>query len=206
MNKRVRTGLSMFLMCSLIIGTSVGTQADTYKFEGKIIEKSNISVKDMDSDYNKFLKIVEKNDVKIKKNKLEKEARVLKQKKEAFEARKNKIQKQNALSKGRDVEKIEFTLTFYTDAEEENSSAGGVNCKGKTLEEGMVASNVWKLGTRIKLEGYGEVYVADRGGSHFDNRRRLDVFVAKLSDENNSEYYRRVSNMGKPKVKGYIIN
>ena len=102
-----------------------------------------------------------------------------------------------------EVEEIDFIISFYTNTKDEN---GGytVTCTGQPLRYGIVASNVYPLGTKIYLEGYGLFTVADRGGSHFDNYNRLDVLIPKEGDENVNQYRKRVNNMGKPHVKGYV--
>ena len=113
-------------------------------------------------------------------------------------ARQDEIKRQEA------DETIEFILTFYTSLDCENGY-GAITCTGKKLVDGMVANNVYKLGTTIKLDGYGEVVVSDKGGKNFNVSNRLDVYIPKNSDENNSEYFRRVNKMGKVTVKGRII-
>ena len=97
----------------------------------------------------------------------------------------------------------DFVLTFYTSLPEEN---GGytVTCQGKKLKNGMVASNVYPLGTKIRING--KIFtVSDRGGKNFNHSNRLDVLVEKNSGESNSEYLKRVNNLGKVKVTGYIL-
>lgn len=100
------------------------------------------------------------------------------------------------------VKEVDFILSFYTNTKDEN---GGytVTCTGQPLQYGMVASNVYPLGTKIYLEGYGLFTVADTGGDHFNNYNRLDVLIPpKYEGEPN--YKQRVNNMGKPHVKGYV--
>lgn len=102
--------------------------------------------------------------------------------------------------------KREFILTYYTSLNSENGY-GAITCTGERLRDGIVANNVYELGTRIQLEGYGEVVVADRGSNkHFDTEERLDVYIARENDESNYEYSKRVNNMGKVKITGYILN
>jgi 3D (Asp-Asp-Asp) domain-containing protein len=67
-----------------------------------------------------------------------------------------------------------------------------------------VASNYYPLGTKIFLEGIGEVTVRDRGGPNFNSPKRLDVLVQRKSGESNSAYTKRVWAMGRQKVKGYL--
>ena len=102
------------------------------------------------------------------------------------------------------IEWIEFELTFYTSLPSEN---GGytVTCLGEELQYGMVANNVLDLGTEIYLDGWGTFTNSDRGGSNFNTVNRLDVLIERNYGENDSEYSRRVNNMGKVKVMGYII-
>ena len=99
---------------------------------------------------------------------------------------------------------IEFILTFYTSLDCENGY-GAITCTGKKLVDGMVASNVYKLGTTIKLKGWGEVTVSDTGGENFNVSNRLDVFIPRDGDESDYNYKRRVNKMGKVTVKGRII-
>ena len=97
----------------------------------------------------------------------------------------------------------EFILTFYTTLPQEN---GGytVTCEGKELKNGMVASNVYPLGTKIKING--KIFtVSDRGGKNFNHSNRLDVLVERNSGESDSEYLKRVNNLGKIKVTGYVL-
>lgn len=115
-----------------------------------------------------------------------------------------KQQDQHSLSRG-GIEEETFILTFYTSLDSENSSAGAVTCTGSKLRAGMVANNVLKLNTKIYLEGYGNVVVADTGGVNFNTRNRLDVFIPRKNGENDYQYKKRVLSMGKIKVKGYII-
>ena len=113
--------------------------------------------------------------------------------------------RQDEIKRQEEAETIEFVLTFYTSLNCENGY-GAITCTGKPLIDGMVANNVYSIGTTIKLDGYGEVTVADRGSNkYFNNETRLDVYIPKNSDENNSEYLRRVNKMGKVTVKGRIV-
>lgn len=101
-----------------------------------------------------------------------------------------------------EVREVDFIISFYSSDPSEN---GGytVTCAGQPLRYGIVASNVYPLGTKIYLEGYGLFTVADRGGDHFNNYNRLDVLIPpKYEGEPN--YKQRVDNMGKPHVKGYV--
>lgn len=102
------------------------------------------------------------------------------------------------------IEWIEFELTFYTSLPSEN---GGytVTCLGEELKYGMVANNILDLGTEIYLEGWGTFTNSDKGGSNFDVIHRLDVLIERNYGESDSDYLKRVNNMGRVKVMGYIV-
>lgn len=97
-----------------------------------------------------------------------------------------------------------FYLSFYTNLPSEN---GGwtVTATGDTLKYGMVANNVYPFYTKIYLEGYGTMRVMDRGGSDFNSRSRLDVFIPRRSGESSSAYLRRVNNMGRRTARGRVL-
>lgn len=127
--------------------------------------------------------------------------------KDTFVLKESIEEQHNTLSRGARIsqyEYAEFTLTYYTNLPSEN---GGYTktCEGKPLEYLMVASNYYPLGTKIYLEGVGTVVVSDRGGKHFNNSNRLDVFIPRNSGESSRQYLKRVNNMGKKTVRGYIL-
>jgi 3D (Asp-Asp-Asp) domain-containing protein len=129
--------------------------------------------------------------------------------KDKIEFEQKKIEKQIEEQKKNESKWQEFELTFYTSLSEENSGNGtkSVTCTGGKLYDGVVASNYYKLNTKIKLQGWGEVVVADRGSDkYFNNDYRLDVYIPRNSNESDSHYHARVEKMGKIKVKGRIIN
>ncbi|MBY6838651.1 hypothetical protein [Clostridium botulinum] len=100
----------------------------------------------------------------------------------------------------------EFELTFYTSLNCENSIHGAVNCHGQKLSRGTVANNSIPQFTQIYLEGYGEVTVSDKGSfKFFNNSYHLDVFIERELNESDKNYFNRVNNMGRQKVKGRII-
>lgn len=99
--------------------------------------------------------------------------------------------------------KQEFIVTYYTDLNSENGY-GAVNCLGEKLEHTMIASNYYKLGTKIKIDGV-TYEVRDRGSSRFNNPKRLDMFIPRNKGESNSEYYKRVNAMGVKRVEGHIV-
>ena len=63
------------------------------------------------------------------------------------------------LSRRPQVQYQNFILTFYTSLDCENGY-GAITCTGKKLRPGMVANNVLPLGTKIYLEGWGNVVAA----------------------------------------------
>lgn len=121
-----------------------------------------------------------------------------------IEAEKQKKLKEERL-KEQENEWREFELTFYTSLNCENGY-GAKTCNNRPLSRGVVANNHYKQYTKLYLEEYGEVTVADKGSDkHFNNDFRLDVFVPRNNGENDKEYFNRVNNMGRQKVKGKII-
>jgi len=153
-------------------------------------------------------RISERNEViaQLQKEK-EKEHKLHLQKQEkTFVANVINNKEHKSISRGIKVKYIkkEFSLSFYTNLPEENGGYTG-NCHGQPLKHGMVASNVIKQGTKILLPKYGIMTVADRGGKDFNNSNRLDVLIERNEGESNSQYLKRVNNLGRPKVIGYII-
>lgn len=59
-----------------------------------------------------------------------------------------------------------YDITAYT-------ATGHRTASGRWPEPGMVASNRWPMGTRLRIEGLGEFVVQDRVGGGTD----VDVFV-----------------------------
>lgn len=183
--------ISAFALGDCYINNNCISRMDTSKvdFKGEIIHKDIKELK---------VKTIED----IKKEVLEEIKKESKEK-----ARLEELEKINLLKSKEESSKkhIEFTLTFYTSLPEEN---GGhtVTCKGEKLKYGMVASNVYPLGTKINLKGYGIFTISDRGGSNFNSPNRLDVLIERNGGEGDTEYLNRVNNMGKPTVTGYIEN
>ena len=117
----------------------------------------------------------------------------LQKEKEIEEQKKNELQWQ------------EFELTFYSSLNCENGF-GAITSTGNKLFDGVVASNHYKINTKIKLQGWGEVTVLDRGSDkYFNNDYRLDVFIPRESNESDSHYFNRVNKMGRVKIKGCVI-
>jgi 3D (Asp-Asp-Asp) domain-containing protein len=112
--------------------------------------------------------------------------------------------KNNNLSRGGSIREEMFVLTFYTSLNEENGY-GPITCSGNKLRDGIVANNILPQGTKIITKEFGELIVADKGGSNFDVMHRLDVFMPRHKGEDDYQYKKRVNAMGIVKVKGYII-
>ncbi len=104
------------------------------------------------------------------------------------------------------TKEISFKLSFYTTLPEHNGgytkTASGESIAGL---KNVVASNYYPLGTKIYLEGFGTVRVADRGGSDFNSSIRLDVLIQRKNGESNAEYAARVWDMGRQTISGYIV-
>lgn len=104
------------------------------------------------------------------------------------------------------TKEISFKLSFYTTLPEHNGgytkTASGESIVGL---KNVVASNYYPLGTKIYLEGFGTVRVADRGGPDFNSSIRLDVLIQRKSGESNKEYAARVWDMGRQTISGYIV-
>jgi 3D (Asp-Asp-Asp) domain-containing protein len=128
--------------------------------------------------------------------------------KDKIEFEKERLRKQKELEeqKRNEPEWREFELTFYSSLNCENGF-GSITSTGSKLFDGVVASNYYKINTKIKLQGWGEVTVLDRGSNkYFNNDYRLDVYVPREQGESDNHYYSRVNKMGRIKVKGCIIN
>ena len=113
---------------------------------------------------------------------------------------------QNVSTPPETIKTILFKLSFYTTLPSENGgysvTAGGENLIGL---KNAVASNYYPLGTKIYLDGFGTVRVADRGGSNFNSSTRLDVLIQRKEGESNTAYLQRVNNMGIQTIEGYIV-
>lgn len=98
-----------------------------------------------------------------------------------------------------------FELSFYSDLNCENGY-GNLTANGERLSAGMIANNFLPFNTKVYFEGYGTKRVTDRGSNRYFNAvNKADVFVPRQGGESPDEYYRRVNNMGRIHVKGYIL-
>lgn len=103
------------------------------------------------------------------------------------------------------LEPIELQVSYYTDLNCENGF-GSINCKGKRLQDGMIANNIMELGTQIYIPELGLKTVEDRGSKkYFDRIDAIDVFIPRQFGETDRQYYKRVNNLGIHKATGYII-
>lgn len=191
----------MKLMCLTLIPTflNTGTLTTPPSTAMQIIEKQ-VDIK-YEVQVNNLGLIKHPIQVQFEKDKLELE------KKKAEEERLKELElkrKQEDKQKKKEPEWQEFILTFYTSLNSENGY-GAITCTGDKLYDGLVASNYYKLNTKIQLEGWGEVTIGDRGGSNFNNDYRLDVYIEREAGESDREYIKRVNSYGRQKVKGYII-
>lgn len=118
--------------------------------------------------------------------------------------RENNFIKQQQSRGGNLINEIDITLTFYTSLPEENGGFKEINCTGKKLIPGMVANNVFPLGTKIFTNEFGILTVDDRGGNNFNTKHRLDVYIPRDPEENDYDYIKRVNDMGKMTIKGFI--
>ena len=83
---------------------------------------------------------------------------------------------------------------------------GNITATGKTLEDGMIANNFLEFGTKVYIEGLGLKTVEDRGSKKYFNAvNKADVFVPRNHGESDSEYYKRVNNLGRRYINGYIL-
>ena len=147
-----------------------------------------------------------KNNIEIIETPVTEEDEIFKEKELQKNLEKEMQIKRQREEKKKKPEYKEFTLTFYTSLESENSSAGAVTCQNKPLSPGGVANNVIPQNTNLYLEGYGKVVVNDKGSDkYFGVDNRLDVYIPREPGESDRQYSRRVNNYGIQKVQGYII-
>lgn len=98
-----------------------------------------------------------------------------------------------------------FELSFYSDLNIENGY-GNLTANGERLSAGMIANNFLPFNTKVYINGYGTKRVTDRGSKRYFNAvNKADVFIPRNYGESDSAYYKRVNNMGRKHVKGYIL-
>lgn len=206
MNKRI---VSILCCLPLLTGGIIDKPIDISNlhnnFKRLIIQDNTYPLQDDKSRFKRFeVKAKEAKNLRMKQIIKERNEYIKQFKlKEEVEKRKKRQEEISHRGLSGQVKEVEFILSYFTDLPEEN---GGytVTCTGKPLIYGVVASNVYSLGTKVYLKGYGTFTVADRGGNHFNNPNRLDVLIPKNKNESNSHYKRRVNDMGKSIIKGYV--
>lgn len=127
-------------------------------------------------------------------------------------AEEERLRKEKELEEQKKNEPIlqDFVLTYYGLLESECGKTDGITASGKKISRGMIASpSQLKFGTKIIIEG-NEYVVEDRGSSKYikvnnDGSIRLDVYLERLANESDREYYNRIQSKGVRKVKGYIL-
>lgn len=184
--------LMLTLSGTLLFTTSAQSSIMPFQPTTRQLIENKVDKNGMVQDYrlNKFMEQYEKTKVENEQKKAEEEV---------------KKQKQLEEQKKNDIEWKEFELTFYSSLNCENGY-GAITSTGHKLFDGVVASNHYKINTKIKLQGWGEVTVLDRGSDkYFNNDYRLDVYIPREPNESDSHYYSRVNKMGRVKVKGTII-
>jgi 3D (Asp-Asp-Asp) domain-containing protein len=101
---------------------------------------------------------------------------------------------------------IEIEISFYSSLPCENGIYGLKTASGINLNEQTVANNFFPFFTQIYIEGYGLKEVHDTGSpKYFDTKYKFDVYIPKNQNETNSQYYKRVNNMGRKTVQAYLI-
>lgn len=104
------------------------------------------------------------------------------------------------------LQPIMMEISYYSDLAIENSKYGNITATGKTLQNGMIANNHLDFGTNVYIESEGMKVVEDRGNSkYFSTVAACDVFVPRISGENNTEYFNRVNAKGRHYKQAYII-
>ena len=104
------------------------------------------------------------------------------------------------------VTKINAKLSFYTDLDCENyEGCNGITASGVKLYDGVVANNMYKMGTTVYFKGYGEYKILDRGGKGLSTYYNFDMYIPRNYGESDKTYHSRVNNMGIRKTTGYIL-
>lgn len=145
------------------------------------------------------------------KKMIEENRRIAEQERIEKERRERERQQElNKLSKLSGLNVVGFTeytfeVSFYSDLNCENGW-GNITAYGETLSDGMIANNFLPKDTMVYFDGLGTKRVADTGSDKYFNAiNKADVFVPRQSGEDPDEYFRRVNNMGRKHVTGYIL-
>ncbi|WP_024622626.1 3D domain-containing protein, partial [Metaclostridioides mangenotii] len=106
----------------------------------------------------------------------------------------------------KELQAITCNITYYSSLACENGKYGFKTASGTMMNDKTVANNFLSFGTDLYIDGYGHKIVHDRGSSrHFNTVNRFDVYVPRNNGEGDSVYYKRVNNMGRKTVTGYIL-
>ena len=193
--------ISMLCIIPFLIPITYNNTHNYLNFTMAEVDKVNNNLKGIDSTIVKIEKGIIPYKTTYEKNMLnEISNELINQQRER--ARQDEIKRQEEVVEST----MDFILTFYTSLDCENGY-GAITSQGKKLTEGMVANNVFSIGTVIDLGSqWGQVTVSDRGSNKFFNTEsRLDVFIARNGGESDYNYKKRVNKLGKIVVKGRII-
>ena len=101
---------------------------------------------------------------------------------------------------------IEAKISFYSSLPCENGIYGLKTASGVDMQENTVANNFLPFFTNVYIEGYGMKEVHDTGSpKYFNTYDKFDIYVPRNPGENDSDYYKRVNDMGRQVKKAYII-
>lgn len=202
--KKVLTGLMVMMLSVMMVGHYI--QIKKVEKEERIHKK----IVEMRLDINSI-----KEDIKAEKDKIERENKLNEEYRQYLvdgwntpewkEITKVRAIKQQYGLQYRGYQKITFELSFYSDLNCENGY-GNLTASGKRLQAGMIANNFLPFGTKIYLDGHGMKTVEDRGSErYFYNVSKIDVLVPRMYGESEGAYLRRVNNMGRQRVTGYLF-
>lgn len=97
--------------------------------------------------------------------------------------------------------KITCNISFYSSLACENGTYGLKTASGINMDSKTVANNHLPFGTNLYIEGYGHKVVHDTGNEkYFKTIHDFDVYVPRLPNEDDTDYYERVNNMGRNKL------
>lgn len=104
------------------------------------------------------------------------------------------------------LQPIQAKLSFYTSLPSENGIYGLKTASGIDMREDTVANNFLQFFTDVYIEGYGLKEVHDTGSpKYFNTYNKFDVYIPRNPGESDSDYHRRVNNMGRQTRQAYII-
>jgi len=205
MNKKWNRKLIVALLCTTIIGTGI-TIVNKNIARCSAIESEHTLQKNTTTAFEKAYRDKrEQEDKTFEKLALEtsKKLHTVLQEKYKKEEKIKQLRQETGLNVV-DFEEKQIIISHYGDTYEQNGGYPNITCTGAKLSDGMVASNVYPLGTKFYWEGKVRT-VADKGGSHFNRYDRLDVFVPRYSGESDSAYIKRIYKYGKRTVTTTVL-